>query len=162
MKNLIALVIVFMVAGCASNGVLTFNTYPDLKKEQRIQWQWMIGKWYGKQPLSYGGEHEWLRENFPNGTYKIQFKSSNPDGSLIEKTEFGIWGLSGDVYFSIYQGHLEGENISESDPSDPEIYDAYHIIHLSEKAMEYMHARTKAKFKVKKVPVIFTLKGKSL
>lgn len=111
----------------------------------------MLGKWYGKQPTSDGGIHEWLVNRAPDGTYVIQFKRQDSDGNIKKYAEVGQWGISGDVYFTIYRGKLEYGKIYPSDMHDPTNYDAYNIVKLSESQFKYRHARTKDLFEVKKV-----------
>ncbi len=118
------------------------SSKPAVSSSQEGTWKLMIGKWYGKQPTKDGGTKEEIIEKLPNGTYKIQFRVTQPDGTKTERTEVGYWGVSGNIYFSIFKGWLSGSEIISANPTDPYNYDAYHIIELTTEKFEYQHVST--------------------
>lgn len=155
MKKWFFLIALMTLVGCKSG--LDSYTYDNVKGEPFNQWSWMLGKWYGEKELSYGGKHKWLVERFTNGKYVIHFKSHRADGSVNEKVESGIWGVSGNVYFSVYQAEIRDNNVYPVNPSDPSNYDAYYISVLNENTFTYTHSRTEDTFTVKKVANDFAL-----
>ena len=111
----------------------------------------LIGKWYGNQPNKKGGTKEWIKNNRIDGTYEIQFKNTSSLGEVRYKTETGDWGVSGNIYFSIYRGYVYKEKFHPSDPRDPYNYDAFNIILLNENQYEYVHVTTSNRYLVKRV-----------
>ncbi|ODN65962.1 hypothetical protein [Methylophaga muralis] len=124
---------------------------PNLSISQEDQWHLMVGKWYGNQPSKEGGAKQWIVERYPNGNYRIDFRTIKNDGNIESSSEVGQWGVSGPVYFSSFRGWLEGDNVKPSDPSDPYNYDAYQIIKLNNEIFEYEHFLTGNRFTLKRV-----------
>lgn len=124
---------------------------PPTSEAQAEAWNLMIGSWYGSQPTQDGGLLERISERFPDGTYKVRFRVHSPDGEVFEQTEVGNWGVSGEIYFAIYRGRVEGEKLIPSDPSDPYNYDAYEIVSLSEERFEYEHVANGNRYVVERV-----------
>lgn len=110
---------------------------PQLSVDQIENWSLMSGAWYASQPTKMGGVRQVISERYPDGTYKIRFKTTRKDGEINEQTEIGQWGLVGNIYFSIYRGILTPEGIKYSNTSDPFNYDAYRVIELTENKLVY-------------------------
>lgn len=148
---------IFLVSlfGCASqrtsNQVVT-ALKPELSMSEEQRWLLMIGKWYGNQPTKAGGFRQQIIERYADGTYKIVFKITEPNGTVEESVEVGSWGVSGPVYFTMFRGWLYGEDMHPSDPSDPYNYDAYNIVNVTQELFEYEHVSNGNKYKIKKVP----------
>ncbi len=149
---------VFMIVAYLS-GCATLNTSPteisrykpNLLGSERDAWSHMIGKWYGSQPTKEGGRKMEIMERAANGTFMLRFKIWGKEGNVYESTEVGQWGISGDIYFSIYRGWLDGKRIVRSDSHDPMNYNAYRIIELTEEKFHYRHAPSGNEFVLKKV-----------
>ena len=157
-RNIILALVVASLVGCASqhtsNQVVTASK-PGLTLSQEQSWQLMSGKWYGSQPTKEGGLKQHVVERFADGTYKLTFKISESDGTVRESVEVGNWGVSGTVYFTIFRGWLNGEDIRPSDPTSPYNYDAYKIVNLTKENFEYEHFTSGNKYNIKKVPTDF-------
>ncbi len=124
---------------------------PELTKTEHESWQNLIGKWYGKNLVKEGGTREHLIERQPNGKYLTTFKYTKPDGSIEFTTEVGLWGVSGNVYFTIFRGWIVREKLRPSDPTDPYNNDAYQIIKLTKDVFEYQSVSTGSHYLVKRV-----------
>ena len=161
MRNLLntALIFSLLLMGCekeSTSNVKITSAKPSLSKDQRQVWDSMIGTWYGNQPTKDGGRKEAISVNYQDGRYEIQFRITHPSGVVENQTEIGRWGVSGDIYFSIYEGWKDGDVVRPSDSSDPYNSDAYRIIELSNYKLEYEHVTTGNKYTMKKVPDGFT------
>jgi hypothetical protein len=94
-------------------------------------------------------------ERFQNGTYKVMFRIYDATGKYEQQVEVGEWGISGAIYFSIMKGVIKDSVLLRADPTKAYHYDAYKIIKLDQNEMEYEHAESGDKFKLKKVPTDF-------
>lgn len=141
----IGLIFALIFAGCTSMSTSTNNIIaekPFLSNSQESSWSLMLGKWYGRQPITEDGFREQITERVADGTYIVTFRLHDVDSNVEEHIEVGNWGISGPVYFTIFRGWSEGGQISPSDPSDPYNYDpynydAYKIIDLNENTFIY-------------------------
>ncbi len=124
----------------------------------------LIGTWYGNQKTNDGGFREEISHKYANGKYKLYFRMHNKDGSYYDQIEVGEWGLSGNIYFSIFKGWIDVDSnkFIPSDQSDPFTRDAYRILKLTDKEFVYESLDIKYKFINKKVPSNFKFKNKSL
>lgn len=150
-----SLVIGLSLAGCATTNtsrVAVTSQKPSLTLSQEETWNLMIGKWYGRQPTKDGGKKQEIVERSPHGTYKITFRIYDKDGNIKEQSEAGHWGVSGPVYFTIFRGWIEGDQLSPANPADPYNYDAYKIVKLNNDVFEYEHYSSGNKYVIKRVP----------
>jgi hypothetical protein len=155
MKILISIILFLqlLTSGCAttvtSNKVITDSKPVSLSDEKT--WKYLIGEWHGSQTTKEGGNRKEICIRHPDGTYEVEFKSTDKDGVVSNHKEVGLWGVSGSIYFSIFRGWVNNGRIKLSDPSDPYNYDAYSIIILDETEFEYKHVSTGNEYKVIKV-----------
>jgi len=157
MKKIVAfLMICSCLLGCG-----TFNKIPhaspSLSKNDELNWQRLTGKWYGNMESKEQGKNEWLVERNLDGTYIIQFKNTEKDGNIIRATEYGEWGISGNIYFTIFKGRIENGIKYPVDNSDPYNRDAYKILKINDNYFGYKNVRINYRFSVKKVSADFIL-----
>lgn len=148
------------IAGCSHKQISTESitqTKPELTRTEAETWILMVGRWYGDQPTKAGGRRQWLVERNKDGTYKINFRFTEQDGTIRNSAEVGEWAISGPVYFSSFRGWVRGNTIELADRSDPYNYDAYRIIQLSNELFEYEHLSTGNRFTIKRVPSDFEM-----
>ena len=117
----------------------------------------MVGMWYGDQPTKDGGRRQWLLERNVDGTYHINFRTTQKNGTINDDAEFGQWAISGPVYFSSFRGWVRETGVKPSDPSNSYNYDAYRIIQLNNEVFEYEHFSTGNRFTVRRVPANFQI-----
>jgi len=162
MKKHILLYIFFVLfIGCTSeytSSEKVTNGSPLLSEKLEVKRNVMIGKWYGFQPLVKGGSKEHLVERYSNGQYKIAFRITDNEGTIKDSEEVGYWGISGNIYFTIFKGWLQNNKVKYADPSSPYNYDAYEILYIDESKFEYKHIETGNSYIIKKVSDDFDLK----
>ncbi|MEX1664099.1 hypothetical protein [Zhongshania arctica] len=117
----------------------------------------LLGKWYGIRTMENGGQKEWLTERSADGTYRVDFRFVDTDGSARSQSEVGFWGVSGDIYFRIFRGWVTVEGMKPADPTVADHYDAYKIEGLDDNAFSYIHLTRNQRYTVKKVPTDFRL-----
>jgi hypothetical protein len=126
-----------------------------LNPAQEIKWSQMVGTWYGDQPTKSGRRYMWIDHRYNDGTYKTNFRIIDASGKRLEKTETGEWGVSGDIFFSIYKGDLHGDKVVPVDPANAHNRHAYKILRLTDDLFEYEHMDPGVKFTARKVSADF-------
>ncbi|TDO98974.1 hypothetical protein [Marinomonas balearica] len=144
------------LTGCATttiqNGDALTEFKPVLSEDKEALRASFVGKWLSKQPTKEGGMRETLVERFNDGQYLIEFKVYDAAGTMtITQKEFGVWGVSGGVYFTMYRGLIERGELYPSDPSDAYNYDSYRILETSQKQLEYLSLSSGNRFTYQKV-----------
>ncbi|WP_040268227.1 hypothetical protein [Pseudomonas rhodesiae] len=91
----------------------------------------MIGKWYGEATTLDGKRTQQLSERRADGVFTVNFRVTDKSGQWIEQKEFGLWGVSGKIYFTITTGKQVGDEITHAIPGNPHLNDAYEIIELT-------------------------------
>lgn len=110
-------------------------------------WTSLKGKWYGKQKRLDGQVREWLTEHKDDGTFTTTFIDHDLDGEKKTTIEYGEWGASGYIYFTILKGFIED---GEKKPiEDPEYWtrDAYYILNLNLDEFSYRDLEKQARFR---------------
>ena len=138
-----------------NNKVNEFKPY--LAKDKQQDWFNLIGKTYLDQPIKNGGRREILAFRDTNGTYQFTFRTHDTKGNYKDRIEVGEWGVSGGIYFTIYKGWIEKDELVEADSRDPYNRDAYKIIYLDEKKFVYETMDGTVRYTAKLVPENFAL-----
>lgn len=74
-----------------------------------------------------------------DGTYRIDFTSTDARGVVSTHAEVGRWGSSAGYYFTATRGFSSPRGMQSADTTRPDLYDLYRIIALSEDSFEYQH-----------------------
>ena len=117
----------------------------------------LIGKWYLEQPRSDGTTVRSLSTMTSDGTLRIEFQIIYPNGAISESSEKLIWGISGDIYFTILRELVWDGAPEEVSPEDPSKYLAYRVLELTEQKFEYQTVVTGNVFQRRRVPDDFEL-----
>ena len=156
--------LLFTASGCQPDdyrGPQTITPRMDLAPEATERYrELLIGKWYLEQPRSDGTTVRSLSQMTRDGTLQIQFQVIYPNGVISESSEKLIWGISGDIYFTVLR-ELVYDGVSEPvDPEDPTKYLAYRVLKVTEEAFEYQTIVTGNVFQRQRVPDDFELPRK--
>jgi hypothetical protein len=123
--------------------------------------QQLVGRWYGESKTADGRRLRWLTERDAGGTYRTQYFMTPPDGSNsneLESIELGQWGISGSVLFTIQRLWIKGEETQRADPANAYTYDAYDLLSINERTVEYASVASAKLFVVRRVAIDFELK----
>lgn len=131
--------------------ILQDDVKPNIPSSRQKKWTQLVGKWFGILDLEGGGKYMWINERENDGTYKVHFRVIDPSGKRQEAVEIGEWGVSGDMYFTIYKGYFEEGRINPVDTTNPTYRDAYRILRLTSDFFEYESLDDGMRFSVKKV-----------
>lgn len=115
--------------GCAQQPLV--HSVKPLATLQGQQHALLIGKWYGEATTLDGKRTQQLTERGADGLFAVKFRVTDKSGQRIEQTEFGLWGVSGKIYFTITTGRDVGGQTTIANPGDPYLNDAYEIIELT-------------------------------
>lgn len=111
---------------------------PELSENKVSIRKAFIGKWHSKQPTKDGSTRETIIQRLPDSQYLIEFKFFDAKGNLEKsQKEFGFWGVSGGIYFTMFRGQVENDKLYEVDPTDAYNYDSYKIINTSPQELIY-------------------------
>jgi len=134
-----------------SKSILQDDANPNIQSSRQIKWAQLVGKWFGILDLEGGSKYMWVNERKNDGTYKVHFRVIDPSGKRKEAVEVGEWGVSGNIYFTIYKGDFEQGRINPVDTTNPTYRDAYRILKLASDFFEYENLDDGIRFSVKKV-----------
>ena len=124
---------------------------PVLSQDQYQTRDSFIGKWLSVQPTESGGTRNAVIERLGDSRYTITFKFFDSLGKLeSEHKEFGLWGVSGGVYFTIYIGFIENNQMFKANPNDAHNYDTYKILSVTDNKLVYQSLSTGNKFTYKR------------
>ncbi len=143
--------------------LLSCSTLKSVNKESsRVAFQGQreafLGYWIGEMPTKDGKFMRWLVERRADGTFTLTHVIQNSAQERVkfnpEKAffEIGIWGVSGDIYFTATRQYFEKNKISNFDMTQPGLYDAYEILSFDGKSFRYRSLETREEFTVKKIP----------
>jgi len=123
-----------------------------ISKVKESQREMFIGEWMSVQKTENGHITKAITKRAADGNYTISFKLYSEKGALIFKQEeFGLWGVSGGIYFTIFQGKLEDNKPVNSDPNNDNNYDAYKILKASKQELVYQSLSSGDIYTYKKV-----------
>ncbi|ACV27871.1 hypothetical protein [Kangiella koreensis] len=109
-----------------------------ISKVKESQREMFIGEWMSVQETENGHTRKAITKRAADGNYTIIFELYSEKGDLVFKQEeFGLWGVSGGIYFTIFQGSLEDNKPVNSDPTNANNYDAYKIVKASKQELVY-------------------------
>jgi hypothetical protein len=159
MKSLISLLVVLCLVGCVTEkSVIRVENGHKLEiSGAQEKHDLFVGKWYEKENTDSGGVQESISEHFPDGTTRVEFRITE-NGSSTRQTEYGVWGVSGNFYFTMTQGFISDDGqIEPADTRDASLYDVYEIVDLSVNSMTYKNVETGNVFTAKRVSKDFKM-----
>lgn len=152
----IGAVIFLLLASCAQSAKIE-AIKSGSSEDQTMRRNWLVGSWYGEATTKDGGFRKALMQRRMDGTYTIKFQLFKNNIKTLEQVEAGIWGISGNIYFTATREMLYKSNFEPIDTSDATYYDAYTILALEEDYFKYKSQHSADVFIVKKVPDNFKL-----
>ncbi len=126
---------------------LAFNSFasdeisavkPSLTQDKAAQRTAFIGQWESSQPTKEGGGRKTMMDRQSDSRYVVEFTVLNEKSEVLYKQkEFGFWGVSGGIYFTMYRGSIENDEFFPVDPSNAYNYDTYQITDVSDNKLVY-------------------------
>ena len=128
--SLMTIALTLVLSGCASQQQQPAKSDRYLNESQRqSQWDNFVGHWRTQRSNVIGGKNTITIKRFKDGRFVIQFKVFDKQEILKEEhREMGLWGISGDIYFTMFKGWIENDRFQPADSSKAALYNAYQII----------------------------------
>lgn len=125
---------------------------PLVSEKKQIQRLMFIGEWVSVQQTESGATRKATISRAPNGTYVIDFEFYSKNDDLIySQKEFGMWGVSGGIYFTINQGWFENGEPVFANAIDANNNDAYKLLKVSKNKLTYQNLSSGNVFTYQKV-----------
>ena len=127
------LVLTFVLVGCVTdNNANTVARYKSREKNDVEERRDLLaGKWLSNSLVKEGGSKMTLNQRSPDGTYVLTIRVVMPDDRIVVSQEYGVWGLSGNIYFTKMQGRIESGQKVPCNGRDSYYDDAYFVKRLT-------------------------------
>jgi hypothetical protein len=110
----------------------------------------LVGYWF-RQKVDQSDTLESEYCHFQDdGIFKIDFINTKQGKTLQQITEYGSWGLVGDIHFTITEEIIIDDKCIDNDMSNENNYNAYRVLQLNSQFFEYEHIETKEKYLLKR------------
>lgn len=147
----LTITLIVILGGCANSPSSSYIDKPYVSDEKIEYWNSLVGTWKGEKELEGGGRAEWIIDRASDGTFRIVFRTIQNDGAVDVSTEYGQWGVSDNIYFTITDARLVGDSIQRTDRRDPYYYDAYRVVEATESLFHIETIIDRESFVVKKI-----------
>lgn len=150
--------VLLLLLGCSTAPKLKSQDQKKFTPTSQAERDRHLGYWVGEMTTKDGKFLRWLVERRKDGTYTLThiLRDSPQDSKKFDPAraffELGIWGISGDVYFTATRQYFENGKINQYDVTDASLYDAYRIRSFDGTTFSYQNVETGDVFTVKKVP----------
>ena len=122
---------------------MSINTFPR---------ELLFGRWYRNDIDEQGNESVEYALMSADGSFEFTFSQLSLTGEITEEiTEFGDWGLVGDIHFTITKDELIGEELYAADLNNEENYHAYKVLVLNHSVFQYQHCVTNEEYIMRRV-----------
>ena len=112
----------------------------------------ILGHWYRGHIDDNGNKLTEFAKIDIDGSFEFTFIQYNKQGEVLENiTELGDWGIVGDIHFTITKAELIEGEIFSADMTHEDNYQAYKILQLNSKILEYQHIITNEVFILRRV-----------
>lgn len=145
------------LAGCA--GISSVTKSKAWSGDAESKRSLLVGKWLGVAPLKDGGLRRWTNHRLADGTYVIVVRNLGVDGEVEENIEYGDWGVSGDVYFTVMRGWIRDGRRVAAVTRYAYYDDAYRIRLLENDRFEYVSVTSGRRYLVVRVSDDFSLEN---
>lgn len=140
-----------LLVGCAGTKKIAYMK-PETPAAIEARRDMMIGRWLGEMPTMDGKFYKWLMDRRSDGGFTLTGQLMEQGRVISRNTEFGFWGVSGSVYFSMTREMLDEKGkIGALDTNSANYYDAYDILELGEGVFHYRHLETGNQYLVRRV-----------
>ncbi len=110
----------------------------------------LFGHWFRQTLEQKNIQHSEYCHFKDDGSFEFIFIESEQGKVISQVTEYGSWGLVGDIHFTMTEAELIDDKFIESDLTDENNYHAYRVIQLNSQLFEYQHIVTKESYLLKR------------
>ncbi|ROS02058.1 hypothetical protein EDC56_2508 [Sinobacterium caligoides] len=88
-----------------------------------------VGEWVAKHANNQGGFRQVTVERVSDGRYVLTLEDYDANKRLLKtRQQFGFWGVSGGIYFTLNRAKNQHGSLTEANPSDADNDNAYQIL----------------------------------
>ncbi|GLS24651.1 hypothetical protein [Marinibactrum halimedae] len=149
--KILTITLITILGGCVNSPSSLYIDKPYVSDEKIEYWNSLVGTWKGEKELGGGSRTEWIIDRASDGTFRIVFRTIQNDGTVDVSTEYGQWGVSDNIYFTITDARLVGDSIQRTDRREPYYYDAYRVVEATESLFHIETIVDRESFVVKKI-----------
>jgi len=149
--RILTITLIAILSGCANLSSPSYIEKPYLSDEKVEYWNNLVGTWKGGKKLKGGDLTEWIIDRKSDGTYRISFRTITNDGAVDVSTEYGQWGVSDNIYFTITDARLVGDSIEKTNRRNPYYYDAYRVVEATDSVFHIETIIGRDSFVVRKI-----------
>lgn len=157
-QTLLALSVVTLLSACEAF-MKPATTSTASAEETNNARKILIGHWLGEKKHDNGQLQKWLVHRRADGIYRIDFRTTETDGTIDQWSEVGIWGVRLPIYFTAMRGRVDGEKVEPANGAIAAYYDAYRVLELSDDAFTYNSYASGNTFTVRRVSADYKLDG---
>lgn len=151
------LLLLFVLVSCSTPKRVAYLK-PETPAAIEARRDMMVGRWLGEMPTEKGQFYKWLIERRSDGGFTLQAELMEKGKVISRNTEFGLWGVSGHIYFSMTREMLNAQGkVGALDTNTANYYDAYEILELENGIFRYKHLETGNEYLVRRVPPAYQL-----
>lgn len=138
-RKLLPLILVAGLSACATSDPNVISEYkPQVPKDRKEVRDGFVGKWESTQPTKSGGTRHSLIERNYDSRYVVEFTLLDETGSVKStQKEFGYWGVAGGIYFTMFRGWINNDELEHADPDNPYNYDSYKVVEVTKDKLVY-------------------------
>ena len=114
---------------------------------KRIQ---LLGHWFRQTLNHHNIQHSEYCQFKDDGSFEFIFIESDQGKITMQVTEYGSWGLVGDIHFTMTETELIDDKFMDCDLTDENNYHAYRVLQLNSQIFEYQHVVSKEKYLLKR------------
>lgn len=110
------------------------------------------GNWFGISNDNQDAQYSESAQFGLDGSFEFTFLTLDCQGKITEQvTQYGDWGLVGDIHFTITKSELIEQEIYDVDLANEDNYHAYQVLQLTPSVFEYQDIRSKEVFMLRRV-----------
>src|SRR5690242_7067554 len=144
-----------LITGCAPAAIQP--VMDPLPAAQIAKHHLLVGTWLEEYTSKEGLRWRQFTNFYSDGSYRYQFRNYHADGGYDDLTEYGEWGMSGDIFFTVERHWMDQDGSGEDVPGDPSNYSAATILTLTPDKFVYKNVRSGLTFTAKRVPEDYRL-----
>jgi hypothetical protein len=128
---------------------------PDTPLSVELRREHLVGWWYGDQPTKEGGRVQWIMRRFPDGTFRVTFRTTGFAGEVKEQTEIGEWGVNANFIVTLTKGWVQAGLVEEAPNGEAFYWDIYEVLGIAADTLRYRSVESGNEYRARKVPVDF-------
>jgi len=112
----------------------------------------LLGRWFRQEADEQGNQFIEVADFSLDGSFEFCFTTQTKQGDVIETvTEFGDWGLVGDIHFTITKNEVIEDKMYSADLDNSDNYQVYKVITLTPEYFQYLDIISNESYTLKRI-----------